>query len=450
MRRTQRATAAVLGAAGLMWAAAAPAEPLTADRAVQMALQKNSQMITALAGELDAKGGLYNAYSFVLPHFSASAARAGSQTQRQSGAQLFGSVVVPIPPSDNTAYSTTPQITGTWTVLDFASLKAVSAAGAGLKASQLSLQAARSDVALATRQQFYNTVGAYRLAGVATAALRLARDNERRVRALFEVGSVSRSDLLSAQVQTANSQLDSLTAQQAIVNQRTSLAEALALKEAEMGDIDTVLTAEPREYDESAVLAEAQKNRPDLQAAAASFNAARLGATAARLGRLPYISVSGSAQFSPESRFTQTDLATGLKTSGVSEEDRLLRASIAINWDFFDGLATDARVASANAQLLRAKDAHDALVRNLAAEVHQALISYNEAVERLVVANSAFASALENLKLTQQKYNVGSTTILDLNTAQVNLTRAAASQVTALAGMRIAEAQLNRVRGRVE
>ncbi|HEY6866229.1 MAG TPA: TolC family protein, partial [Candidatus Eisenbacteria bacterium] len=284
----------------------------------------------------------------------------------------------------------------------------------------------------------------------AIVALRLARDNERRVRALFEVGSVSRSDLLSAQVQTANSQLDSLTAEQAVVNQRTALAEALALKEAEMGDIDTVLTAEPRDYDEASVLAEAEKSRPDLQAATASLSAARLGVTAAKFGRLPYITVSGAAQFSPKSTFTQTDLATGIKTSGISEEDRLLRGTIALNWDFFDGLATDSRIASANAQLLRAKDSHDALFRNLAAEVHQALISYNEAVERLVVANSAFASAVENLKLTQQKYNVGSTTILDLNTAQVNLTRAAASQVTALAGMRIAEASLNRVRGRVE
>ncbi|HEY6867737.1 MAG TPA: TolC family protein, partial [Candidatus Eisenbacteria bacterium] len=391
MTRTQRATAAVLGVAGLLWAAAAPAEPLTADRAVQIALQKNSQMISALASELEAKGGLYSAYSFVLPHLSANAARAGSQTQRQSGAQLFGSVVVPVPPSDNTAYSTTPQITGTWAVLDFSSLKAVSAAGAGLKASRLSLQAARSDVALATRTQFYNTVGAYRLARVAIVALRLARDNERRVRALFEVGSVSRSDLLSAQVQTANSQLDSLTAEQAVVNQRIALAEALALKEAEMGDIDTVLTAEPRDYDEASVLAEAEKSRPDLQAATASLSAARLGVTAAKFGRLPYLTVSGAAQFSPRSTFTQTDLATGIKTSGISEEDRLLRGTIALNWDFFDGLATDARVATANAQLLRAKDNHDALYRNLAAEVHQALISYNEAVERLVVANSAFA-----------------------------------------------------------
>ncbi len=82
--------------------------------------------------------------------------------------------------------------------------------------------------------------------------------------------------------------------------------------------------------------------------------------------------------------------------------------------------------------------------------MHQALLAYREAIEKQAVANSAYASALENLKLTQQKYNVGSTTILDLNTAQVNLTRAAANQITALAAIRVAEAQLNRVRGQAE
>jgi outer membrane protein TolC len=54
------------------------------------------------------------------------------------------------------------------------------------------------------------------------------------------------------------------------------------------------------------------------------------------------------------------------------------------------------------------------------------------------------------VKLTQQKYNVGSATILDLIDAQVQLQRARSQGVAALATIRVAEATLDRARGRAE
>ncbi len=466
MTRMQRASVVWLCLAVLGGAAAAGAQPLTVERAVQIALEKNTQMVNARAGVLDARSGLYGAYSGVMPHISADLTRGESKTTNQTGTQLFGTFAVPSPKSDSWNYATTPEITGTWSVLNLSAIKQLSSARSGVKASKHSLEAARSSVALQTRQQFFQTVSAYHLAGVADAALKLARDNERRVRALFEVGSVSRSD----------SQLDSLPARQNVVSQRIALAEALALRETEMGEVDPVLTAEPRDYDEPALITEAMQRRPDLKAADAEMRSARMAVTAARLARLPYVTVSGSAQFNPASQFTQktfttvggdsVDYADGsgivhrfpngpavtlpVRRSGNSESDQVLSGRIGLNWDIFNGFATDSRISSAKARVLRSEEERNALYRNLEAEVHQALLAYREAVEKQAVANSAHASALENLKLTQQKYNVGSTTILDLNTAQVNLSRAQANQITALAGMRMAEAQLNRVRGQTE
>jgi outer membrane protein TolC len=477
MTSMQRATAIILCLPAVLCAAAAGSQPLTADRAVQIALEKSTTIISARAGVLDAQSGVYSAYSGVLPRVSADITRGGSKSTNQTGTQLFGSVAVPTYQADTWNYTTTPQLTGSWAVINLSAIRQLSSARSSLKASQLNVEAARSLVAFQTRQQFYATVGSYHLANVADAALRLARDNQRRVRALFEVGSVSRSDLLSAEVQTANSQLDSLTARQLVVNQRIALAEALAIKETEMGELDTVLTAEPREFDEGALLGEASKARPDLKAADAELNAANMAVTAAKFAWLPYLTMSGAAQFSPKSEFTQkTFTAVGgdsvdyadaggivhrfpptsprtvipVTTSGNNEADQVLAGRIGINWDIFSGLSTNARIAAARARQLRAEESRGSLFRNLEAEVHQALLSYREAVEKLAVAKSAYAAALENLKLTQQKYNVGSTTILDLNTAQVNLTRAAANQITALASIRVAEAQLNRVRGRTE
>jgi outer membrane protein TolC len=69
-------------------------------------------------------------------------------------------------------------------------------------------------------------------------------------------------------------------------------------------------------------------------------------------------------------------------------------------------------------------------------------------VEAYHVAQRALESSEENLKLTQQKYNVGSSTILDLIDAQVQLQRAQSDIVSALAGIRVAEATVEKVRGR--
>ena len=259
-----------------------------------------------------------------------------------------------------------------------------------------------------------------------------------------------------------------------MINQRISLAELMGLRESELAEVDTVLTAEVRDYEEGALLQDAARARPDLKAVDAEWRAARAAVLSARLSRLPYVTVSSFIDFSPRRTFTQKSFGTfyilGREhgdhtpddyivrdtlgtvidpvTTGRSQTDRTFGGQIALTWDLFNGFATDSRIASARARLLRADEARNALNRNLEAEVHQALLAYREAAERGRVATSSVESATENLKLTQQKYNVGSSTILDLIDAQVQLQRAQSDRVTALAGLRVAEAQIEMVRGR--
>jgi outer membrane protein len=232
---------------------------------------------------------------------------------------------------------------------------------------------------------------------------------------------------------------------------------------------------EPRDYEEAALIAEAGKHRPDLMAAEAELRAARAGLTSARFAWLPYVSIQGSADFNPKRTFSQKSygtfpltgpqyvgpdghtitrdtlgFVTDPETSGRSSSDRTYQASLSLTWDIFTGLATDARIAGARARLFRAQDSYDASRRNLEAEVHQALLTYRQVLEGHQVSERALESASENLNLIQQKYNVGSATILELVDARVNLERAQSDRVSALAAIRVAEAQIDRVRGRSE
>ena len=452
MRRLGLSVGRMLSVLGVLWAAGAAAEPLTAEQAVQMALQKNTQIVQAEAAVLDARGGLYGAYAGVLPSLRGSLSRFNSITRgrQDAGVEFIGGMPFFNRTSSGfEAHGTTPSVSGSWSVLDVSSWTGLSAARNTLKAANRSRQAARNDVALSARRQFYEVVKSVRLAQVATGALRLARDDERRVHALFEVGSVSRGDLLKAQVRTAQSELDSLTAQQVVLNQRIGLASLVGLPEAGLGEVDTVLTTEVQTFDEPALVSEAAKARPDILAAESDLISARASLNAARFARLPYVTASGQVLLGTESRSVST--VNGFVLPGFrTETDRSLSGSIAVNLNLFDGFATEARIASARARVMRAQEARDALRRNLESEVHQALIDHREAVERDRVARRAAESATENLKLTQEKYNIGSATILELIDAQVQLQRVQSDGVSALAAIRVAEAQIQRVRGRAE
>lgn len=450
MRRTSR-TSASLALAGAFWfATTAAAQPvLTADDAVKMALQRNTQIINAGADLLSARGSLYRAYSGVLPTVSAGLARTGSWNENKPGTQAFAGATFETPIRSET-YQTEPGLSASWNVLNLSALSALSSARSGLKGTAWQREATRNLVALLARQQFYEVVKAAKLVEVNDNALQLARDNERRVRVLFEVGSVSRSDLLKSRVQTAQGQLDSIGALQSLLVQRNSLATLIGVEEAALGEVDTVLTVTPHEYDEAALLQEAGANRPDLKAAAAGVRSARAAVLSARLQRMPYVSLSGSATYNPvtSSKSTLRDpLGVEFDRNSKSESKRQLGARVSLNLNLFDGLATDASIASARAGLLRAQDTYDALRRDLAGEVHQATLTYQQALAAQNVAGSAVESATESMKLTQQKYNVGSATILDLIDAQVQLQRAQSQLVNALAAIRVAEARIDRVRG---
>jgi outer membrane protein TolC len=362
------------------------------------------------------------------------------------GAQVLRGGIV----TDVERYTRNLSVSGSWNVLNFSNLRNYSAARTGVQAAEHFLTASQQDVIYNTRRQYYEVVRAVKLSDVATGSLRLARDDERRVRALFEVGSVSKSDLLRAQVRTSQSQLDSLVRRHAVTVQRNLLARQIGITESQMGDVDTVLTVEIRDFNEEQLLTEAEQNRPDLKAVDAEWRSAKASHSAARMARLPYVTLSGSMGWNPWTHQKTTDDSAGVLFTPQSvkqESDRTLSGTVAITWDIFDGLATDSRIASARARLLRAEEQRDLVRRSLAQDVHEAWITYREAIEADALARRSVESATENLNLTQQKYNVGSATILDLIDAQVQLLQAQSDMVSAQAGIRVAEAGVERIRG---
>ena len=164
---------------------------------------------------------------------------------------------------------------------------------------------ARNGVVYAVKQQYFTLVKAERLAEVSRESERLARDEESRAQALFEVGTVARGDVLKARARRATTQLDRIRAENQVEIQRSRLKQVIGLKPDTPLAIDTRLDETVAVPDSAASVRTALGSRPELSRAAATERAARAGLFGARAGRLP--SVTGSLEVDRSKNTTRVE-----------------------------------------------------------------------------------------------------------------------------------------------
>ena len=121
---------------------------------------------------------------------------------------------------------------------------------------------------------------------------------------------------------------------------------------------------------------------------------------------------------------------------------------LSLNWSIFDGGNRIARYREAKANLDAAQARVRATELDVSREVEQAQNNVIESQERIQAAQVAVASAQENFRLAQGRFDAGVGTILELTDAQLALTLAQNTEAQALADYRIALARLDRATGR--
>ncbi|MEO6461473.1 MAG: TolC family protein, partial [Candidatus Eisenbacteria bacterium] len=238
------------------------------------------------------------------------------------------------------------------------------------------------------------------------------------------------------QVRLSQSQLDILSNRNSVIVERSRLARLMGQEPNDDLAAARDVTPTPAVVDSAGVLEEALANRSDLKAAAASLDAANSNVGAAKAGYLP--TLRGGLSYS----------YTG-DTINLDESGRTRTGSLALNFPLFSSIwGTRGQVQVSRASRNQAEYALERTRLDIAVEVREAIANARQANEGLLVAQDQVTSAEEDLKLSQEKYNVGSGTILELIDAQVALQRARSNYVQALTQVRSTEASLERVRGR--
>jgi outer membrane protein TolC len=400
---------------------------ITVDEAVKRALERNHDLLSARENIESAEGRKKQALQRYLPGLDASMNYNKQFDERTQ--VLVGDSLISVNESYRVSYGVRQ------TIVDWSAFKSIQAAGNDLSASKYDYAQGRADLVLAAKQQYYALLRAQLLAEVADSALVVSEQELRRVNSLFELGMVARGDVLKAKVRVSQSKLDVITSRNTVVLERSRLSRLIGQDPHDDLAATRDITPTPAEVDSAAVYNEALANRSDLKAAEAALAAANAGVGAAKAGYYPTLDVSLG--------YLHTDYDPTL--SGY----RTRSGTLTLNVPIFSSLyGTKGSIQQSQAAANQQRYALDKKKLDVEVEVRESVSTALQANEGLLVAIDQVESAREDLKLSQEKYNVGSGTILDLIDAQVALQRARSNYVNALTLVRVAEAALERVRGR--
>jgi len=292
------------------------------------------------------------------------------------------------------------------------------AARANDDAARADLVDARYQQALQTTNQFFDALAARRLLTVREASVRRAEEQLKTSVARLAAGSATRSDSLRSLVGLGNAQLQLLNVQAQLAAAEANLGRLVGETERVQALDDSSFYETVRELDEAALRQEAVGRSPQVQAAEASARAAEAGLRASRSSYYPSLSLSGSYSLNGRA---------GDDFSLLSQNQLSLR----VNWPLFNGFSREQGVVvqTVAAENARAQlgESRRLIVANLTAR----LAELETAGLRIEITERSVLAAQEDLRVQQERYRLGASTILDVVTTQEALTQAEVDAVTA-------------------
>ncbi len=312
------------------------------------------------------------------------------------------------------------------------------------EAAELELKGIINEQLLAVRTRYYNVLLAQEKIGVQEENVKLLEEQLTNERNRFEAGTISKFEVLRAEVALANGKPGLITARNDFRIAVEELRQVLGFTNVtgrNMHDIPeftgSLVVEQQAEYDLLESIRTARAERPEIQRLEKLDAAGEEQVVVAKSGRRPQVSLFGNYQF-----------AKGFNADGWDNRREGWTAGVQAQWNIFDGRAVAGRVAQAKSQSRQTKLVIEEAILAVDVEVRRSHSSLIEAWELVDASGKVIEQASEALRLAEARYNAGTATQLDLLTSQVDLTKAKLNQLeafyrynVALAAMRKAIAQ---------
>lgn len=392
----------------------------TLEECIEVALTENTTLARAREDLRGADADVMSGWSGVLPHVSARA------TASDNLAVIDG--------VDIKSEGLTGSIGLSQTLFDGSTFARIAGAHRGRTATKLSLEFTRREIVFETKRAYYSLLRAVQLRDVQEEAVDLVREQLRKTRSLFDLGSASKSDLLKAQVQIGEAELAFIATDKAAEIARAGLALSLGIDvTTEIEAVDPPedsLEEEVTDFDIEAAIS----SRPDIKSWEELLVAARRSLLASQAGWWPELNLSMSYSRGVGSHW--------LNMFEDPRQNYTRSTSVSLSLPIFNGLATKASVDGSRSSL-RSYEISLRNARLLAAyEIESARLSAEEGRRSVEVAGQSVLQAEEDLRVSEERFRLRAASMLELIDARVAYSRARAGLVDARFNYEIAKAEL--------
>ena len=405
---------------------------------------KYGAAIQALYPGISANASIGNQYSQGTTSTSSGAAPPSSSPGPSPAAFMGLATPAPLTRSTLTNESASIMITqlifdGGRTIASIRSAKEADIAGRATLLRQL------QTLALNIANAYYNVLETNATVVADAQLVREFEVSESSVAAQIRNGAAARSDIAAAQFSTAQARGNLVTAQGAAIGAQATFATTLGLDaDAQVVPqaVSAPMSAPNPTY--AASLKRALIMRPDYISAAYTVQSAQENLRFAKLARFPILSAAASDGVSRQ--FIDCVGVAGLKPEvsasicpGPDSFSNSKTVGLNLTIPIYDQGVTNFNIANAASQLDQDIASFNLTRLTVESDVRSALATLISSRASLVQARSELLSAQVSLSATQAQYRVGATTVLNVVTAEANLTTAQSSYITSLYGVQTAE-----------
>lgn len=405
-------------------------QPISLDAAVTAAQRNSPTAVQARGAVRTSESGVRSAYAAFLPNLNFSLGANESSGQRQGPTGTLVDYTAP--------RSYTLGLNSTLMLFDGQRFSNLTSARAGVDAAEASEVASRYRIALDVKTTYFSALAARESESAARAQLEQAEQQLRAASARVRAGSATMSDSLRSVIAVGNARLAVLTAQNEVRTASAALTRLVASPVPVTASAsDTLEQIQYAPLDTTQILVLARQG-PAVRQAEANYEAARANVRAARGSYLPDVSLSYRRSGSGfDSRF-------GIGDGQLAYSNTW---SVGLSLPVFNNYAREDQVTRAIVQ----RDVADANLRDAELLARQNLVQQlgvlRTAEERVRIQQASVEAAQEDLRVQQQRYNLGASTLLDLLTSQSALNSARSALIEARLDYRIARAQIEALIG---
>lgn len=394
-----------------------PQKKMTLDEAVSIALQGNTTLIKSKNALMGNEKQVKSATGNLLPNLSVTGSWGWTKNQND--------LTTPSTEYDSRSYSVSAG--GSWTLFDgLSNFNYISQSKDQLKSAQFSLSKLKEDIVQETMSRFYDVLNARE-------QLKVRNDNVKFNEKLLEtikernrLGSVAVADVYTQQVQFGQAELALITAENNFESAKLSLLNYLSVDDVladyefvdPRGDSKVVDTDYyMKEFSTVAdMVSQALENRKDYKSLRLDVQSAEYGVSMAQSSYMP--SLTGTYSVS-----------AGAGAIGDMFDNKTYRAGLSLNIPIFSNYNTEYGVQIAKISLMNTLEDLASGERLIKLQIKQGYQDLAAAKKAFEVSRENIKAAEERRKITYERYNLGSGTILDVLQADRDYTQALSDDI---------------------